>query len=269
MEMKILGPLELGIGGRNIAPTAPKSRKVLATLLAEGGRWVPFNALMRELWDDEPVASAATTLQTYILGLRRSIAAALQISPAEVANDILVTCPGGYMFRTEHGRLDAQLFRSLFTAGRRVWKEGDDVAAIQMLRGALGLWRGQALVDVGHGPILEARCHELAEARLYAAELLIECEIRLGMYREILPELAVLTAENPLHEGIHAQYMRALYLDGRRAQALGVFVRLRTRMVTELGLEPSAPIQQLRQAILRADDDDFASSLTAGDPSPS
>jgi DNA-binding SARP family transcriptional activator len=53
---------------------------------------------------------------------------------------------------------------------------------------------------------------------------------------------------------MHAQYMRALYLSGRRVQALEVFQRLRTDLVNELGLEPGPSVQRLHQAILNADD---------------
>jgi SARP family transcriptional regulator, regulator of embCAB operon len=78
-------------------------------------------------------------------------------------------------------------------------------------------------------------------------------ELRLGMYREVLAELAALTVENPLHEGLHGQYMWALHLSGRRAQALQVFHRLRGALVAGLGLEPGPQVQRLHQAVLNAD----------------
>lgn len=61
--------------------------------------------------------------------------------------------------------------------------------------------------------------------------------------------------ENPLHEGLHGQYMWALHLSGRRAQALQVFHRLRGALVAGLGLEPGPQVQRLHQAVLNADTD--------------
>jgi DNA-binding SARP family transcriptional activator len=75
------------------------------------------------------------------------------------------------------------------------------------------------------------------------------------MYREVLTELAALTVENPLHEGLQAQYMQALHLGGRRAQALGVFHRLRRNLVETLGLEPESQVQRVHQAILNSKTD--------------
>ncbi|MDT0451020.1 BTAD domain-containing putative transcriptional regulator [Streptomyces hesseae] len=48
---------------------------------------------------------------------------------------------------------------------------------------------------------------------------LVDAELRLGRHRGVLAGLAALIAGNPLHEGLHGQYMRALYLGGRRATA--------------------------------------------------
>ncbi|MEE3921330.1 AfsR/SARP family transcriptional regulator [Micromonospora sp. BRA006-A] len=129
---------------------------------------------------------------------------------------------------------------------------------------ALRLWRGPALVDVPAGPVLESKRRQFEESRLVVLEYLVDAELRLGMYREVLTELAALTVENPCTRAC-AQYMRALYLSGRRAQALEVFHRLRSDLVNELGLEPGPQIQRLHQAVLNADDmgDDH---LSAGRP---
>ncbi|NED81991.1 hypothetical protein G3I76_18080, partial [Streptomyces sp. SID11233] len=65
--------------------------------------------------------------------------------------------------------------------------------------------------------------------------------------------LATLTGYHPLHENLHAQCMLALHRSGRRWQALEVYKTLRGRLVEELGLEPSARVRKLHQAILAAD----------------
>lgn len=114
---------------------------------------------------------------------------------------------------------------------------------------------GPALVDVPAGRVLESRRRQLEESRLAAFEYLVDVELRLGLYREVLAELAALTVENPLHEGLHGQYMWALHLSGRRAQALQVFHRLRGALVAGLGLEPGPQVQRLHQAVLNADTD--------------
>ncbi|WP_328496331.1 AfsR/SARP family transcriptional regulator [Streptomyces sp. NBC_00414] len=253
MEFGVLGPLYVRVNGETTAPSAPKLRNVLAMLLVHTGQVVPVPSLVRDLWDDDPPVSGLTTLQTYILNLRKMFSAVTGLTTDEVARDILVTRAGGYLLAAEAGALDLHLYRRLVTSGREALVRGDDAAGVRDLNEALLMWRGPALVDVPAGRVLESRRRQLEESRLAAFEYLVDVELRLGMYREVLAELAALTVENPLHEGLHGQYMWALHLSGRRAQALQVFHRLRGALVAGLGLEPGPQVQRLHRAVLNAD----------------
>ncbi|CAM5365508.1 AfsR/SARP family transcriptional regulator OS=Streptomyces tendae OX=1932 GN=GUR47_25190 PE=3 SV=1 [Streptomyces tendae] len=262
MEFGLLGSLYVRVNGETSAPSAPKLRNVLAMLLVHAGQVVPVSSLVRDLWDDDPPVSGLTTLQTYILNLRKMFSAITGAPTGEVARDVLVTRAGGYSLVAEAGALDLHRYRRLVTSGREALARGDDAAGMRDLNEALLLWRGPALVDVPAGRVLESRRRQLEESRLAAFEYLVDVELRLGMYREVLAELAALTVENPLHEGLHGQYMWALHLSGRRAQALQVFHRLRGALVAGLGLEPGPQVQRLHQAVLKADTD-FEPRFTA------
>jgi DNA-binding SARP family transcriptional activator len=255
MELGILGPLTVRVGGANLAPSAPKQRKVLAALLVHADQVVPVPSLIRELWDDEPPVSGLTTLQTYVLNLRRMFSECTGLSAAQISRELIITRSGGYMFRTSRAQLDVHEYHTKMAAGRAALSVGDDIAGIAKLTGALRMWRGPALVDVPVGRVLESQRLQLEESRLVILEYLLDAQLRRGMYREVLSELAALTAENPLHEGLQGQYMRALYLSGRRAHALEVFRRLRESLVVELGLEPGRSVQELHRAILNGASD--------------
>jgi SARP family transcriptional regulator, regulator of embCAB operon len=258
MELGVLGPLSvqsINVMPANGAPSAPKLRSVLATLLVYADQVVPVPSLMRELWGENPPNSGLTTLQTYILGLRKLLAKVAGRGPAEISGDVLVTQAGGYVFRTCNSALDLHRYHALVAAGRRSLAEGDDETGVRHLGAALGLWRGPALVDVTIGRVLESKRRQFEESRRVVLEFLVDAQLRLGMYREVLAELAALTVENPHQEGMHAQYMRALHLSGRRAQALEVFHRLRGNLVAELGIEPGPGVCRLHEAILNSEAD--------------
>ncbi|MEV4754139.1 AfsR/SARP family transcriptional regulator [Micromonospora sp. NPDC049559] len=253
MEIGVLGPLFVSVRNSDSTPSAPKLRNVLAVLLVHAGQVVPVGSLVRELWDDNPPVSGRTTLQTYILNLRKLFAASTGLSTDEISRTIIVTHPGGYSFQVDQFTVDLHRYHSLVSAGREALSREDDRTGVRQLNEALRLWRGPALVDVAVGSVLESKRRQLEESRLVVLEYLVDAELRLGMHREVLTELAALTVENPLHEGLHAQYMRALHLSGRRAQALETFHRLRSNLVSELGLEPEPKVQLLHQSILNAD----------------
>ncbi|MEV6603572.1 AfsR/SARP family transcriptional regulator [Kutzneria sp. NPDC051319] len=253
MDIRVLGPLSLAVDGQVITPSAAKPRQVLATLLLHANKVVPVSALIAELWDDTPPVSALTTLQTYVLQLRRSLRGALAPASQRVSLEILVTRTGGYLFRVQPGELDLDAFLEKMAEGRRWLAQGDNELATRRLGEALDLWSGPALVDIKAGRLIEAEILHLEECRVAVLEQRIEADLRLGRHHEILAELAGLTAKHRMHENLHAQLMVALYRSGRRPHALDVFHRLRSALIDELGLEPSSKMQRLHQALLSSD----------------
>ncbi|WP_198655245.1 AfsR/SARP family transcriptional regulator [Streptomyces geranii] len=270
MQIKLLGPFIAREHHGSIVPSAAKPRQILALLALRSGGIVPAATLMEELWGDRSPRSAPTTLQTYILKLRRLLEQAL--TPGDDlpgisgdgrphAKEVLMTRHGGYQLDVEPGAIDAQEFERLQGFGQSAFAAGDFAAASTLLRQALALWRGPALVDVRTGLVLDIEVLRLEEARMTALESRIAADLRLGRYGQVLSELAVLTAQHPLHEGLHAQFMAAQYASGRVWQALQTYQRLRATLGAELGIAPSARVRRLYEAMLAAD-----SSLDAGVP---
>ncbi|GAB2953515.1 BTAD domain-containing putative transcriptional regulator [Nonomuraea fastidiosa] len=247
MEFKILGSLEVLSNGRDIAPSAPKLRRVLSLLLLHPNQIVRTAALIDELWGDEPVRSAMTTMQTYIYLLRK-------IFDAEhpSAGNILVTKPAGYIVVTPEETIDLFRFEALAEEGRSALAAGEPEAASARLGEALSLWRGPALADVQTGRLLDAHVTRLGEARLRAVELRIEADLCCGRHRELISELKGLTTSHAYHEGFYKQLMLALYRSGRQCEALDLYQSVRQCFVKDLGVEPSAELRRLQRDILDA-----------------
>ncbi|MGW0792274.1 AfsR/SARP family transcriptional regulator [Streptomyces sp. NPDC002911] len=253
MEIQVLGSLSAEVNGGVIVPNAAKPRQILSLLALHPGRVVPVHTLMEELWGHEPPPSARTTLQTYILQLRRRLGTAMGPDVPGAAKDVLVTRHGGYLLQISPESVDAYQYERLVTEGRCAFEDGDDESSSHHFRRALDLWRGPALVDVRVGPVLEIEVLRLEESRLGTVERRIDADLRIGRHSELIAELTQLTAQHPQHEGLHSQAMVALYRSGRQAAALDVYRRLRTRLINELGVEPSPQVQRLHQAILAVD----------------
>jgi DNA-binding SARP family transcriptional activator len=192
-------------------------------------------------------------LQTYILHLRKGLSAALRVRTTDVAKTVLLTTPGGYLYRSASDDFDLHRYEQLDGAGRRALAAGENALAVDLLTQAQRLWRGPALSDVRAGSLLEPQVKRLEESRLATVEHSVEARLRLGRHHEVLPELTGLTAEHRLHENLHAQFMVALHRSGRRQDALRVFHQLRGRLREELGLEPSKRLHAVQHAILTDD----------------
>ncbi|MGW4238420.1 AfsR/SARP family transcriptional regulator [Streptomyces sp. NPDC004749] len=256
MQTRVLGPLAIDYNGMSIVPTANKPKQILALLALRPGHAVPVGALIEEVWGDAVPRSAATTLQTYILQLRRRIAAALDADGERGGpspKDVLATAYGGYRLVAPSQGHDLAEFQDLSTRGIRALETGDAHAASTLLGTALALWRGAALADVPKGPALELEVIGMEEARLTVLEQRIEADLRLGRHSSLLPELRMLSARHPLNENLCAQLMTALYRAGSPWRALEEFRRLRGRLNGELGVEPTPGLQRLHLAVLNGD----------------
>ncbi|WP_437075086.1 AfsR/SARP family transcriptional regulator [Streptomyces sp. enrichment culture] len=251
MDITLLGSFSADTDGSPVLPSAAKLRQILALLALHGNRVVPVSMIMEELWGYAPPRSGPTTLQTYILRLRRMINASVRGRCD--AKDILEYRYGGYRLSVPTGCVDVLEYDRLAAEGQRAFDDGEDEAAVKVFREALDLWRGPALADIRCGALLEIERVRLEESRLGVLERRFDAELHLGRHAELLTELVVLTAQQPLHEGLHAQHMIALYRSGRPSEALAVFTKLRGRLVEDLGLEPSPRLQRLQRAVLGGD----------------
>ncbi|MDF2269750.1 AfsR/SARP family transcriptional regulator [Streptomyces coacervatus] len=239
--------------GGEAAPSAPKPRQLLALLAARADEVISVDLLIDELWESRPPSSAVTTVQTYIGQLRRSLARALRIGPAEAAADVLQFTGWGYRLAAGEGSHDAHAFLRCAELGREALARGANDQASVLLHRALRIWRGPALAGVRLGPYLLAHRTHLEEQRLTAVEQRVESDLRLGHHHELIGELSGLVLQYPLHENLHSLFMTSLYRAGRPAQALDVFQKIRNSLREELGIEPSPRIRQVQQAVLAAD----------------
>jgi SARP family transcriptional regulator, regulator of embCAB operon len=251
VDFQVLGPLRACQRGATAVPSARKPRQVLSLLLLNNRRVVPFSALVAELWEEDNLPKRAqSTLQIYILQLRKALAAALGCTREKVAHELLITNNHSYSLQLEGHVLDVETYYTYNTAGDAALRSGDYAAAVTGYRNALAQWRGPALVDVFHGSLLQAEVARLEQQRLTTVERKIESELQLGRPSDALPELASLTIRHRFHEPLHGNFMLALYRSGNRTGALDAYHRLRSSMVSELGLEPSRKLQRLQYSIL-------------------
>jgi len=100
-------------------------------------------------------------------------------------------------------------------------------------------------------PFARAEASRLEELHEAALEDLFDAELALGRHHEVVAGLEGLVTRGPLRERRWSQLMVALYRDGRQAEALEAYGRLRRVLDQDLGVVPSAELSLLHQAILR------------------
>jgi predicted ATPase/DNA-binding SARP family transcriptional activator len=250
MQFRILGPLEVSNGDRLVS-LAGAQRSLLALLLLSANEVVSADRLIDELWGEEVPQSGRTALQVRVSQLRKAL--------GDPGVRIATRAPG-YLLRVDPDELDLHCFERLV----RDADGAEPADAAVKLRQALDLWRGPPLVDLSYASFAQPAIRRLEEMRLAVLEKRIEAELELGREAELVAELERLVGEHPFRERFHAQLMLALYRCGRQADALATYQNARRVLVEELALEPSAPLGQLQQAILRHEPSlDLAATVAA------
>ncbi len=236
----MLGPLDVVEAGRTLALGGNKPRALLLVLLLARGEVVSRERLIEELWAGDAPQGAEITLRSHISRLRAVLG----------AERLLQRAPG-YVLAVAPDDLDATRFERLAGEGRTTLADGSPAEAAELLREALGLWRGPVACDVVGLLPVQGEAGRLEELRMEALEERIDADLQLGREHELIGELKLLVGDHPLREGLWAQLMLALYRCGRQAEALAAYAEARMVLIDRLGLEPGSRLRDLQQAILR------------------
>ena len=250
VEVAMLGPLEVRVGGTPVAITGPKQRSVVAMLALQPNRVVAVGSLIDAVWGDPAPDGAEHTLQQHISAVRKLLEPSREAAAAE---PILVTQSPGYRLRIDV--LDADEFEASTATGAAAAQAGRWSDALTAFDAALAPWRGPALANVRDSPILHAAAVRLDEQRLATLEMRIDARLACGQSREVVPELEQMVADHPLRERLRGQLMLALYRSGRQADALAAYRAARETLIDELGIEPGVALRDLEQAILEQSPD--------------
>ncbi|MGH3143202.1 MAG: alpha/beta fold hydrolase, partial [Gaiellales bacterium] len=204
-------------------------------------RTVARDRIVDDLWGADVPASAQKMVQIHVSQLRKAL-----------PEPRLHTRAPGYALDVGEDELDLARFERLVADGREALSQGEAAKAAELLRDALGLWRGPALAEFSE-PFARSESARLEELRLAALEWRIEADLALGRHGDVIGELETLIARDPLRERLRSQHMVALYRSGRQADALAGYQAHRRALDAELGIEPSPSLKELERRILLHD----------------
>ncbi|MEV6927408.1 BTAD domain-containing putative transcriptional regulator [Dactylosporangium sp. NPDC051485] len=241
VRIGVLGPLVVQRGGEAVPIGRGARRAVLGRLALSANAAVPLADLLELLHDGGRPADAAGALYTHLSRLRSAL------RPGGRDGDpVIHRTPGGYRLELADDRLDLGAFRRDVLAAVAAPPE----QALDLLERAARQWRGAPLEDVP-----QLRDHPLVttvvEERVRIALRHAEFALAAGQAHRCLPALRDLAAAHPLHELLHAQLIAVLAAEGRQADALAVYGRIRQRLVGELGVEPGPDLMAAHRRVLR------------------
>jgi YVTN family beta-propeller protein len=247
VEFRILGPLEVRDNGRVLELGGAKQRAVLALLLLQANEVVALDRLIDGIWGERPPDTAATAVHGSVSRLRKVL------EPNGAPYQVIRTQAPGYVFAGDRETVDRYRFGLLAAEGKAALEDGDAARSANLLREALGLWRGPALADIALTIADRTEIDRLDEELLSVVEERIDADLVLGRHALLVPELEALVARHPLRERPRGQLMVALYGAGRQADALETYRDARRLLDEELGIAPGPALRELERRILQQD----------------
>ncbi|WP_084522761.1 AfsR/SARP family transcriptional regulator [Nocardia inohanensis] len=238
----LLGEVALRRDGVLVPVPGTRARLLVAALATHPGRSRNAQALIDDVWGDEPPRAPMNALHTQVSRLRSAL-----------PEGVLEIGPAGYRLVLAPEQIDLTLAQRLEKQARQAHSAGDDAGCLEYVTAARELWRGEPGADLPPGPVAD----ELAGLAATRARALDSLELAA---RETLGDLVGATelarrtaAADPFDEPAHATLMRLLATAGRTNEALDVFASLRTRLVDQLGADPGPALVAMNTAILRGE----------------
>jgi DNA-binding SARP family transcriptional activator len=236
LAVRLLGPLEVSIGGGPVPLTTGRLRTLLAVLAMSAGGSVSVDRLAAALWDGDLPADVRRTITVYVTRLR-SLLGAERIGTTSV----------GYVLRAGPDQVDALRFLDSLRAAAAA---PDRALERSLLVGALALWRGAPFEGLRSAWLEDDEAPRLVEAYLAAVERRVDLDLAEDRLAGLVPLLRELVAHHPLRESLWVRLLVVLARCGRQAEAVERYEMVRLRLAEELGVDPGAELRRVHADLL-------------------
>ncbi|USX52325.1 tetratricopeptide repeat protein [Lentzea sp. HUAS12] len=237
----MLGPLEAWHDHTAVPLGDQQQRFILVVLLLHANKPVSPERITEIVWQGNP--ERRTLVRGYINKLRKSFDG----SDAEIERT-----PTGYMLRIDEDAIDVLRFDRLRSEAALALQDNDQRRAIDLLREAVALWRGDFLEDIDIDRVGGADVILPDETYLDMLGDLAELELLSGDHRSARDRMRRAVRTAPENQKYAELLMRALIAGSDRVGAIRAF-DVASKSLGDLGLEPGTVLRNLAERARRGE----------------
>lgn len=247
LEIGVLGSFAVRRDG-NVVSTAAYggqlAQRLVRMLAVRRGEVATRDMLIDALWGEQMPADPAANLNVLANRARRGLG-----DP-----DLVETTAGGYRLSSSADvTVDTEQFAELVDVARTELGRGRPGRALAAISEAMALWRGEPLPEDAYADWAQPHRERLQQLYQNALEIGAQAALGAGDPARAADFAAAAVAREPLRESAHLLRIRALTSGGDIAAALAAFETLRSRLVEELGIDPSRTALDLHRQLLEGE----------------
>jgi DNA-binding SARP family transcriptional activator len=248
--VRLFGGLQVEANGRTIRDREwrkSKARLLFAMLATRCGKDIPREQLIEYLWPEMDADQARNNLYVVWSAMKNALSPGLgRGADCPYVEHRRGTC------RTVAGRVltDVDEFDRQLTLAARARNAKDEAAELTALQLVAEIYRGELLPGEVYDDwfaSLRERCrHDFEDAMLRAAALLQargDAQGGVSLLRRALQH-------DPWREDLYQAALRLQMVAGQRSAAIETYLSCRSRLVDDLGIDPSAETTRLYEQVL-------------------
>lgn len=250
-RVRLFGGLDVVLGDRVIGERDWKKRKarlMFAMLVAQRGRELPRDQILEHLWGDMSDENARNNFYVAWSAMKSALVGKATSCP------YLENAGGRCRIVPDALRSDIDEFEEALAEARIAEANSDARSALEGYGRLLTVYRGDLLpadvYDDWFLPLRDRYRLEFVDAMLRATQILLDqddpCEALVYARRAL--------GVDPLREDLYQMALKCHIVAGQRSNAIDTFIQCKTKLVDDLGLDPSAETMALYQEILVMED---------------
>ncbi|HLS79287.1 MAG TPA: BTAD domain-containing putative transcriptional regulator [Nocardia sp.] len=244
VDVRLLGPVRLLVGGRRLELNGALTQAVLAVLALARG---PLSAdqLIERVWDEPPV-NRSKSLHNKLSRIRALLRA------AGVDDAVLLHSESQRIYQLNIGRAycDYHRFTDLRAEADSARRRFDYEKASELYERALAEWSDEPLDGLRPSGFVDGQRIRMAEERRRTLYDRLDMEIECGRARQVLGELRAIAEARPTGTEEWVRYITALDADGQPAAAADA-CRVVMACFRDTGMDPPRKLRAIQEKVLR------------------
>ena len=248
--IQTLGALQVFRGDSHMKETEwdrNQPKKLLEAIISYGGRSIPKEILIDELWPEDSPGGAERNFKTTLQRLRKSLEPSIH---KEFSSSYVHLHDNLVHLDSELCQVDAEMFLSILRMAEEKEKKGETKGALSLYAEALEIYKGDFLPEELYAPWADKKREELKRGFIELLNRMAHLHEKQGAVRKAIDCYQKVIQEDPLLEEAYQKLMTFYSSKGMYNDALRIYEACKKALKTELKSKPDSTTSAIYKKIL-------------------